>query len=114
MATEDAKVNFAELLERKEKVRSRLSELNSSAIEDTQVLPGSKEVHWDLVMKEMVMSIVMLSVRTTCQVNESCRHCTSSAGWRMTFNGRDCGISAMQRKSQKRWMSFTRPKMLGS
>jgi hypothetical protein len=54
MAMEDTKVNFEQLLERKEKFRLRLSELNSSAAEDTQVLPGSKEVHWDLVMKEMV------------------------------------------------------------
>jgi hypothetical protein len=114
MATEDVKVNFAELLERKEKVRSRLSELNSSAAEDTQVLPGSKEVHWDLVMKEMVISIAMLMVCNTCRVNGYCLSCTNSAGWLMTSNERDSDISETQRKSQRRWTCFTRQRMLGS
>lgn len=48
------KLSHQELVERREIVRTRMSELSSNGGEDTQTLPGSKEVHWDLLMKEMV------------------------------------------------------------
>lgn len=54
MAHDDTKVTYEDLLERKEKVKIRLGELSSSGVDETQTFPGSKEVHWDLVMKEMV------------------------------------------------------------
>ena len=59
MSLEDSKNNFTELLDRKEKIRARLGELSSTGVDDTQVLPGSKDVHWDLVMKEMVCLITV-------------------------------------------------------
>lgn len=54
MNSEDGKFNYDALVQRREIVRLRLGELSSSGVDDTQALPGSKEVHWDLVMKEMV------------------------------------------------------------
>lgn len=48
------KMGPQELLDRRELVRARMGELSSNGGEDTQTLPGSKEVHWDHVMKEMV------------------------------------------------------------
>jgi hypothetical protein len=54
MSQLSAGLEFEEMVERREKIRLRLAELSSTGVDDTQILPGSKEVHWDLVMKEMV------------------------------------------------------------
>lgn len=56
MASNDlANSSYEDLLARKETIRSRVAELSSKGNDDVQVLPGSTEVHWDNVMKEMVM-----------------------------------------------------------
>ena len=49
-----ANMDSSDLLIRKEKVRARMSQLSSNGNDDVQILPGSKEVYWDNVMKEMV------------------------------------------------------------
>lgn len=55
MLSEDvASSAYADLLAKKEKIRARMAELSSNGNDDVQVLPGTKEVHWDNVMKEMV------------------------------------------------------------
>jgi len=57
MLLEDvASTAYADLLAKKEKIRARMAELSSNGNDDVQVLPGTKEVHWDNVMKEMVRS----------------------------------------------------------
>lgn len=60
MISEDAASSaYADLLAKKEKIRARMAELSSNGNDDVQVLPGTKEVHWDNVMKEMVRVIVV-------------------------------------------------------
>jgi hypothetical protein len=54
MSNTDGKLNHEMLAQRRDAVKLRLAELSSTGVDDVQPLPGAKEVHWDLVMKEMV------------------------------------------------------------